>query len=121
MYISNIYILFSALRYLSLSGRDVASAENFSRQSSAAASAGVDPPPASDQLTGTAVFTVARQILEGSHAVPTRLKILLDRAMEGIPGEERRLILTTCGWNLEDYLRGYKLKVQSLFLLTVPL
>jgi len=91
----------------------VASAENFSRQSSAAASAGVDPPPASDQLTGTAVFTVARQILEGSHAVPTRLKILLDRAMEGIPGEERRLILTTCGWNLEDYLRGYKLKDSS--------
>ena len=80
-------------------------------ESSAGGGDGVDPPSTSDQLTGTAVFSVARRILEGSHAVPTRLKILLDRAMEGIPAEERRLILTTCGWDLQDYLRGYKLKV----------
>ena len=72
-----------------------------------AASAGLDTRPTS----GTAVFEVARPILQNCHAVPTKLKILLDRALSSLNQEEVLMIVTGCGWNLEDYQRGYKLKV----------
>jgi hypothetical protein len=64
-----------------------------------------------ESLTPTAVLTLARRILDGNHAVPTRLKILLDRALDRLTGEERNIIVGACSWNYEDYLRGYKLKV----------
>ena len=72
-----------------------------------AASAGLATRPTS----GTAVFEVARPILQNCHAVPTKLKILLDRALSSLNQEEVLMIVTGCGWNLEDYQRGYKLKV----------
>ena len=72
-----------------------------------AASAGLDTRPTS----GTAVYEVARPILQNCHAVPTKLKILLDRALSSLNQEEVLMIVTGCGWNLEDYQRGYKLKV----------
>ena len=72
-----------------------------------AASAVLDTRPTS----GTAVFEVARPILQNCHAVPTKLKILLDRALSSLNQEEVLMIVTGCGWNLEDYQRGYKLKV----------
>ena len=70
---------------------------------------------APESLTPTAVLTLARSILAGSHAVPTRLKILLDRAFDRLSSEERNIILTACSWNYEDYLRGYKLKVNIFY------
>ena len=88
-----IYPYISALRYLSLKSESE------------------QPRPEHQPLTGTAVFEVARRILEGSHAIPTRLKILLDRAMNNLSEDEKRLILSSCLWNIEDYTRGYKLKV----------
>ena len=68
---------------------------------------------ATESLTPTAVLGLARSILAGSHAVPTRLKILLDRAFDRLSAEERNIILSACSWNYEDYLRGYKLKVNN--------
>ena len=57
------------------------------------------------------MYEVARPILQTNHAVPTKLKILLDRALASLGQEEVVMIVTGCGWNLEDYQRGYKLKV----------
>ena len=76
---------------------------------------GVDTNPADPRPTSaTAVYEVARPILQGCHAVPTKLKILLDRALSSLKQEEVMMIVTGCGWHLEDYQRGYKLKVGPL-------
>ena len=50
------------------------------------------------------------------HVLYCRLKILLDRALDSLPSEELTAILTGCGWHIQDYQRGYKLKVRSVFL-----
>ena len=98
-------MIFSALRYLSLgSGTGAQQAAGPTADKPAAAA---DPRPTS----GTAVYEVARPILQTNHAVPTKLKILLDRALASLGQEEVVMIVTGCGWNLEDYQRGYKLKV----------
>ena len=83
-----------------------ASAESRDYSNDIATASGVE------SLTATAVLTLAHRILDRSHAVPTRLKILLDRALESLSLEEKNIILTSCCWNNEDYLRGYKLKVK---------
>ena len=103
-------MLVSALRYLSLgSGQTNAQPSESKPAVEHAASAGLDTRPTS----GTAVYEVARPILQNCHAVPTKLKILLDRALSSLNQEEVLMIVTGCGWNLEDYQRGYKLKVRS--------
>ena len=103
--------LVSALRYLSLGSGQQTNAQQPSETKPAvdpaAASAALDTRPTS----GTAVYEVARPILQNCHAVPTKLKILLDRALSSLNQEEVLMIVTGCGWNLEDYQRGYKLKV----------
>ena len=103
--------LVSALRYLSLGSGQQTNAQQPSESKPAvdpaAASAALDTRPTS----GTAVYEVARPILQNCHAVPTKLKILLDRALSSLNQEEVLMIVTGCGWNLEDYQRGYKLKV----------
>ena len=100
-------MIFSALRYLSLgSGTGAQQAAGPTADKPAAAA---DPRPTS----GTAVYEVARPILQTNHAVPTKLKILLDRALASLGQEEVVMIVTGCGWNLEDYQRGYKLKVSK--------
>ena len=112
------HIFFSALRYLSVSRGSDTDLSSLRPAHHPAVTQAQEPlrgeSIAATTLTGSAVFEVARRILEGSHAVPTRLKILLDRALDSLSAEERRLILTSCGWNLEDYLRGYKLKVSII-------
>ena len=104
-------VLVSALRYLSLGSGQQTNAQQPSETKPAvdpaAASAALDTRPTS----GTAVYEVARPILQNCHAVPTKLKILLDRALSSLNQEEVLMIVTGCGWNLEDYQRGYKLKV----------
>ena len=88
---SQLTLSVTALRYLSL---------------------GQDPSREEVRTTSaTAVYEVARPILQTNHAVPTKLKILLDRALASLGQEEVVMIVTGCGWNLEDYQRGYKLKV----------
>ena len=57
------------------------------------------------------MYEVARPILQGCHAIPTKLKILLDRALSALAQEEVLMIVSGCGWQLDDYQRGYKLKV----------
>jgi len=60
--------------------------------------------------SATSVYEVARPILQGCHAIPTKLKILLDRALSALAQEEVLMIVSGCGWQLDDYQRGYKLK-----------
>ena len=68
-----------------------------------------------EQVTSpAAVYEVARPILQGCHAIPTKLKILLDRVLSSLPQEEVVTIISGCGWQLEDYQRGYKLKVGAV-------
>ena len=57
------------------------------------------------------VFDVASLVLYGTHAIPVRLKILLDRLFSVLREEEVVQILKGYGWTLEDYQRGYILKV----------
>ena len=59
------------------------------------------------------VFDVASLVLYGTHAIPVRLKILLDRLFSVLREEEVVQILKGYGWTLEDYQRGYILKVST--------
>ena len=60
------------------------------------------------------VFDVASLVLYGTHAIPVRLKILLDRLFSVLREEEVVQILKGYGWTLEDYQRGYILKVSTI-------
>ena len=60
------------------------------------------------------VFDVASLVLYGTHAIPVRLKILLDRLFSVLREEEVVQILKGYGWTLEDYQRGYILKVGKI-------
>jgi len=83
-------VVFDPLRYLSL---------------------GQEPPREELRPTvASAVYEVSRPILQGCHAIPTKLKILLDRALSALTQEEVLMIVSGCGWQLDDYQRGYKLK-----------
>jgi len=87
--------VFDPLRYLSLgAGQQQESAKEAVEQAASA----------------PAVYEVARPVLQGCHAIPTKLKILLDRVLSSLPQEEVVTIVAGCGWQLEDYQRGYKLK-----------
>ena len=97
---SQLTLSFTALRYLSL---------------------GQDPSREEVRTTSaTAVYEVARPILQGCHAIPTKLKILLDRALSALAQEEVLMIVSGCGWQLDDYQRGYKLKVTYPHFLSIP-
>lgn len=58
------------------------------------------------------VFDVASLVLYGTHAIPVRLKILLDRLFSVLGQDDVIQILKGYGWTLEDYQRGYILKVR---------
>ena len=90
----------SALRYLSLGSSQAGGQPEVSREEGR-----------TKQTSPANVYEVAKPILQGCHAVPTKLKILLDRALSVLSQEEVVMIITSCGWHLEDYQRGYKLKV----------
>ena len=66
-----------------------------------------------EAVTSSVVFDVVSMILYGTHAIPVRLKILLDRLFSVIKDEERTQILQSFGWSNEDYHRGYILKVNK--------
>ena len=99
-----IHVRVSALRYLSLGHHN----NEASKTQTPEQPHQVEPRPS----TASSVYEVARPILQGCHAVPTKLKILLDRALSSLKHEEVIMIVSGCGWHLEDYQRGYKLKVR---------
>ena len=66
-----------------------------------------------EAVSSPVVFDVASLVLYGTHAVPIRLKILLDRLFSVLNQEEVAEILKRFGWTLEDYQRGYILKVSN--------
>ena len=69
-----------------------------------------------EAVSSPIVFDVASLVLYGTHAVPVRLKILLDRLFSVLNQEEVAEILKRFGWSLEDYQRGYILKVSVKYI-----
>jgi len=61
--------------------------------------------------TGNSLFDIASLMLFGTHALPVRLKILLDRLVCNLEQEELVNLLHAFGWTLEDYSRGYMVQV----------
>ncbi|XP_057686736.1 zinc finger protein basonuclin-1-like [Corythoichthys intestinalis] len=56
------------------------------------------------------VFDICSLMLYGTHAIPVRLKILLDRLFSVLKQEEVIKILNALEWTLQDYIRGYILQ-----------
>lgn len=63
--------------------------------------------------TGNTLFDIASLMLFGTHALPVRLKILLDRLLCALEHEELVNLLHAFGWTYEDYSRGYMLQVST--------
>ena len=61
------------------------------------------------------VYDVASLVLYGMSAIPVRLKILLDRLFSVLNQDDVIQILKGYGWTLEDYQRGYILKVRGKY------
>lgn len=62
--------------------------------------------------TGNTLFDIASLMLFGTHALPIRLKILLDRLLCALEHDEFVNLLHAFGWTYEDYSRGYMLQVR---------
>ncbi|UXI15727.1 forkhead domain-containing protein [Sarcoptes scabiei] len=60
--------------------------------------------------TGNTLFDIASLMLFGTHALPIRLKILLDRLLCALEHDEFVNLLHAFGWTYEDYSRGYMLQ-----------
>jgi len=63
-----------------------------------------------DRVSPGMVIDVASLILQGFHAVPVKLKMLLDRLFSLLNPEEITAVLRGFGWTIQDYQRGYILK-----------
>ncbi|OTF73897.1 hypothetical protein BLA29_013019 [Euroglyphus maynei] len=57
--------------------------------------------------TGNTLFDIASLMLFGTHALPIRLKILLDRLLCTLEHDELVNLLHAFGWTYDDYSRGY--------------
>lgn len=68
---------------------------------------------APELVQASSAFDMASLVLYGSHAVPIRLKILLDRLLSVLPHDEVIHVLHGFGWTYEDYVRGYILQVRA--------
>ena len=73
--------------------------------------AGLFAPVGLDRVSPGMVIDVASLILGGFHAVPVKLKMLLDRLFSLLSPEEITAVLRGFGWSIQDYQRGYILKV----------
>ena len=73
--------------------------------------AGLFAPVGLDRVSPGMVIDVASLILQGFHAVPVKLKMLLDRLFSLLSPEEITAVLRSFGWSIQDYQRGYILKV----------
>ena len=67
-----------------------------------------------EAVTTRAVFEVCSLILYGKHAIPIQLKIPLDILFQSLSEDEVNKILKGYGWTMEDYQRGYILKVKLI-------
>lgn len=65
---------------------------------------------APELVQASSAFDMASLVLYGSHAVPVRLKILLDRLLSVLPHDDVIHVLHGFGWTYEDYVRGYILQ-----------
>ena len=77
--------------------------------------AGLFGPVGLERVTPGMVIDVASLILQGFHAVPVKLKMLLDRLFSLLSPEEITAVLRGFGWTIQDYQRGYILKVCIVF------
>merc|ERR1719410_624206 len=72
--------------------------------------AGLFTPVGLERVSPGMVIDVASLILGGFHAVPVKLKMLLDRLFSLLSPEEITAVLRGFGWTIQDYQRGYILK-----------
>src|SRR5688572_6983050 len=101
------------------------SSSHMTLSSIAAAAAAAGPPsgpsslhsgPSSvDPSQANCLFDVASLILFGAEAIPTRLKILLDRLFHHLQRDLILQVLGSFGWSYEDYCRGYRIQVTTQF------
>ncbi|XP_041926544.1 zinc finger protein basonuclin-2 [Alosa sapidissima] len=63
-----------------------------------------------EAVRASQVYDLSSLLLFGAQAVPTRMKILLDRLYSVLPPADVRNILHSLGWTLRDYVRGYILQ-----------
>jgi hypothetical protein len=110
------YIPLSAIDKLSHSHlySNAAAAVGMNPAAAAAAAAAVGVGHHVEAVSPNLVFDVSSLVLYGTHAIPVRLKILLDRLFSVLREEEVVQILKGYGWTLEDYQRGYILKVRKI-------
>jgi hypothetical protein len=66
-----------------------------------------------EPVQASVAFDVASLVLYGCHALPIRLKILLDRVFSVLQREEVLQVLHGFGWSHDDYSRGYILQVET--------
>ena len=88
-------------------------ATGMSPAAAAAAAAAMGMGSHVEAVSPSLVFDVSSLVLYGTHAIPVRFKILLDRLFSVLREEEVVQILKGYGWTLEDYQRGYILKVRK--------
>ena len=79
-----------------------------------AGAGGLFNPVGLDRVSPGMVIDVASLILQGFHAVPVKLKMLLDRLFSLLGPEEITAVLRSFGWSIQDYQRGYILKVRKV-------
>uniref|UniRef100_A0A183BJT9 NARG2_C domain-containing protein n=1 Tax=Globodera pallida TaxID=36090 RepID=A0A183BJT9_GLOPA len=82
-----------------------------SSSSSSSASLLFPPPPTSSpshQQHSVLLTSLVALLLDGFHALPIRLKILLDRMFDSLPASDRDALLSRFGWSSADFARGYK-------------
>lgn len=60
-----------------------------------------------------ALLDIASLALYGCHALPVRLKILLDRLFSVLRPDQVVQVLRGFGWTQDDYARGYILNVST--------
>jgi len=71
---------------------------------------GLFGPVGIERVSPGMVIDVASLILQGFHAVPVKLKMLLDRLFSLLSPEDITAVLRGFGWTIQDYQRGYILK-----------
>lgn len=68
-----------------------------------------------EQADYDSIYEISSLMLYGSQAIPIRLKILLDRLLNAFTQDDILKIISSFGWSLQDYARGYVLMVRTLF------
>jgi hypothetical protein len=65
------------------------------------------------------IYEIVSLMLYGSQAIPIRLKILLDRLLSSFTQDDILKIISSFGWSLQDYARGYILMVIIRIIITL--